>query len=165
LPLDFKLRIEFHAIKISSPPRTGRGIKGVEISPLVGWTAILYLACRIVDKARDYFRTPIPEAFADKLARRAEAVFAHHRSWQRRFKSARGRDAILTSMRHWLASVLAKERPALFRALPGGFKVGHPLPMEHIVSVGRGYRRAGSRGRSPHHPPSHFVHGCEFLAV
>jgi hypothetical protein len=31
-------------------------------------------------------------------------------------------------MRHWLAGVLAKERPALFRDLPESFKVGHPLP-------------------------------------
>jgi hypothetical protein len=38
----------------------------------------LYLAWRILDEARDYFRTPIPEAFADKLAHRAEAVFAKH---------------------------------------------------------------------------------------
>ena len=38
----------------------------------------LYLAWRIVNEARDYFRTPIPEAFADKLARRAGAVFAKH---------------------------------------------------------------------------------------
>ena len=38
----------------------------------------LYLAWRILDEARDYFRTPIPEAFADKLAHRAEAVFARH---------------------------------------------------------------------------------------
>jgi len=60
----------------------------------------LYLAWRILDEARDYFRTPIPEAFADKLAHRAEAVFAHHPSWQRRFKSTRGREFILTSMRH-----------------------------------------------------------------
>jgi len=36
----------------------------------------LYLAWRIVAEARDYFRIPIPEAFADQLARRAEAVFA-----------------------------------------------------------------------------------------
>jgi phytoene/squalene synthetase len=35
----------------------------------------LYLAWRILDEARDRFRTPIPEAFADKLAYRAEAVF------------------------------------------------------------------------------------------
>jgi hypothetical protein len=55
----------------------------------------LYLAWRILDdpssqcfdaiKARDYFRTPIPEAFADKLAHRAEAVFARHPFWQRQF--------------------------------------------------------------------------------
>jgi hypothetical protein len=135
----------------------------------------LYLAWRIVDEARDYFRTPIPEAFADKLARRVEAVFAHHPSWQRRFKSQRGREAILISMRHWLAGILARERPALFRALPESFKIGHPLPMEHAVPVGRGYRRAGlgtskrsydgSRERSPHHSPNRFVHGCELLPV
>src|ERR1039457_3386469 len=44
----------------------------------------LYLAWRILDEARDYFRTPIPEAFADKLAHRAEAVFAHHPFWARK---------------------------------------------------------------------------------
>jgi hypothetical protein len=116
----------------------------------------LYLAWRVLDEARDYFRTPIPEAYANKLAHRAETVFARHPFWQRQFQSQRGRDAILTSMRHWLASVLAKEKPALFRDLPESFKVGQPLPMKPLpksihsgiaVSVGRGYRRAGSRGR------------------
>ena len=150
----------------------------------------LYLAWRILDEARDYFRTPIPEAFADKLAHRAEAVFAHQPFWQRKYQSARGREFILTSMRHWLAGVLAKERPALFRALPESFKIGHPLPKPiHggiAFPVGQGYRRAaatllgraqaGSRGRSPHQiqktirrtsslsrPASRFVHGCELL--
>ena len=107
------------------------------------------------DVGRDYFQTPISEAFADKLAHRAEAVFARHPFWPRKaaprggrrrtlqaaqFQSARGRDAILTSMRHWLAGslssvaahcegrMLARERPALFRDLPESFKVGHPLP-------------------------------------
>jgi hypothetical protein len=57
--------------------------------------------------------------------------------------------------------MLAKERPALFRDLPESFKVGHPLPQKLLsrpktihggiaLPVGRGYRRAGSRGRSPH---------------
>jgi hypothetical protein len=145
----------------------------------------LYLAWRILDEARDYFRTswvPSPgsatlshqmgEGLADKLAHRAEAVFVRHPFMQRRFKSARGREFILTSMRHWLAGVLAKERPALFRDLPESFKIGQPLPMKPLpkaihsgiaLPVGRGYRRAGSRGRSPHHPPSRFVHGCELL--
>jgi hypothetical protein len=114
----------------------------------------LYLAWRILDEARDYFRTSwvpsrkkhlirpadtfspsdaekgclMSEELADKLAHRAEAVFAHHPFMQRQFKSASGRAAILMFMRHWLAGVLAKERPALFRDLPESFKVGHPLP-------------------------------------
>ena len=124
----------------------------------------LYLAWRIVDEARDYFRTswvPSPgtrkrhlirpadtfspsdaekaslmgEELADKLARRAEAVFAHHPFMQRQFKSASGRTAILKFMRHWLAGVLAKERPALFRALPESFKVGHPLPDHSLTRL------------------------------
>ena len=57
----------------------------------------LYLAWRIVDRARDYFRTelipspvtqrsdilshPMGEEIATKLARRAEAVFATHPFW------------------------------------------------------------------------------------
>jgi hypothetical protein len=134
----------------------------------------LYLAWRIVDEARDYFRTelipsPVPrrrdilshpmgEELADKLARRAEAVFAHHPSWQRRFKSARGRKYILMSMRHWLAGVLARERPALFRDLPESFKVGVELP-ERAPHPG-----PLPRAERENHRPR-FVHGCELLTV
>jgi hypothetical protein len=136
----------------------------------------LYLAWRILDEARDYFRTPIPEAFADKLAHRAEAVFAHHPSWQRRFKSTRGREFILTSMRHWLAGVLARERPALFRDLPESFKVGHPLPEtprsvaavcnRRIASENLRTRRSQNAATTvlrKSRPVSRFVHGCELL--
>jgi hypothetical protein len=120
----------------------------------------LYLAWRVLDEARDYFRTPIPEAYADRLARRAETVFAKHPFWQKKFQSLRGRDAILASMRHWLAGVLAREHPALFRDLPEDFKVGLPLPPQPLSKPGR------IRGRSPaatsHH---HRAHGCELLSV
>jgi hypothetical protein len=173
----------------------------------------LYLAWRILDEARDYFRTswvPSPgsaslshqmgEGLANKLAHRAEAVFAKHALssakwrrgngrggasskplspalspfdgarkrpfWRRKFQgrfrrsqtAATGRDAILTSMRHWLAGVLAKERPALFRDLPENFKVGHPLPEKapHPGPLPR-----AERGN--HRP--RFVHGCELLPV
>jgi hypothetical protein len=70
------------------------------------------------------------EGLANKLAHRAEAVFAHQPFWQRKYQSARGREYILMSMRHWLAGVLAKERPALFRDLPESFKIGQPLPQK-----------------------------------
>jgi len=145
----------------------------------------LYLAWHMVDEARNYFRQPIPEAFADKLARRAEAVFAHHPSWARKatpragaqdqFQCARQREFILKFMRHWLASVLAKENPILFRQLPESFKIGLPLPQKPRSSGRESapynqsrftsattISRAGSRGRSPHH---RFVHGCELLTI
>jgi hypothetical protein len=130
----------------------------------------LYLAWRIVDEARDYFRTDIPEAFADKLARRAEAVFARHPFWQRRFKSASGRHAILTAMRHWLAGVLARENPVLFRQLPEDFKIGHPLPIQPhpMAAVSDAQKSPGNsrprRARSDESRPR-LVHGCELLPV
>jgi hypothetical protein len=127
----------------------------------------LYLAWRVVDEARDYFRTPIPEAFADKLARRAQAVFAHQPFWRRKLcfrrsqtaaTSAAKREFILKFMRHWLAGILARERPALFRALPESFKVGLELPERapHPGPLPRA-ERVNHRSR--------FVHGCELLAL
>jgi hypothetical protein len=133
----------------------------------------LYLAWRIVDEARNYFRTSIPEAFANKLARRAEAVFARHPFWQRKYQSARGREYILMSMRHWLAGVLARERPALFRALPESFKVGVELPEKppggveappYHKTVGLTCRSAETSQRDVPTRPR-FVHGCELLPV
>ena len=103
----------------------------------------LYLAWRILDEARGYFRTTIPQTYADKLARRAEAVFALQPFWQRKFKSRHGRDAVLGSMRHWLAGVLAREQPALFRDLPESFMLGEPLPLQPL------FRPKKARGRIP----------------
>ncbi len=138
----------------------------------------LYLAWHVLDEARHYFRAPIPEAFADSLARRAEAVFAANPFWQRKFQSPGGRDAILTSIRHWLASVLAQERPALFRDLPESFKVGHPLPVAPRPDATQsGTSKTSARGRhfslslsgktqsGRTRPTTHLVHGCELLAV
>jgi hypothetical protein len=155
----------------------------------------LYLAWRILDGARDYFRTPIPEAFADKLAHRAEAVFARHPSWSRKatprdgqlqFQSQRQREFILMFMRHWLAGslssiaahcegrMLAREHPAPFRDLPESFKVGQPLPAHSRTRL-RHPLPSDGRGTSPHPGPlpraerenhrQRFVHGCELLAV
>src|SRR5436190_6143893 len=83
-----------------------------------------YLAWRVLDEARDFLRAPIPECCANKLARRAEAVFKKHDFWRRKYRSANGRDYLLMSMRHWLAGTLAKENPALYRQLPDEFKIG-----------------------------------------
>jgi hypothetical protein len=90
------------------------------------------VAWLVLDEARDYFRTEISENYAAKLAQRAEMVFANHPFWQREFQSADGREQLLGCMRHWLAGVLAKEQPALFRDLPDSYKVGTPLPPQPL---------------------------------
>ena len=146
----------------------------------------LYLACRIVDEARDYFRTelipssgsatfshPMGEGqLARRLARRAEAVFAKHPAWAReatprgpagsrqQFQCQRQREFILKFMRHWLAGVLARENPVLHRQLPESFKIGLELPPG---AHGVARPTIGSQGRSPHQPIRRFVHGCELL--
>jgi hypothetical protein len=136
-----------------------------------------------VDEARNYFRTEIPESYVRKLARRAEAVFAHHPSWAReatprgpagarqQFQCQRQREFILKFMRHWLAGVLARERPVLFHALPESFKVGLELPEtpnpvaavcdRRIVGKNLKTRRSQSAATTP----ARLVHGCELLAI
>jgi hypothetical protein len=168
----------------------------------------LYLAWRIVDEARHYFRAswvPSPSArkrhlirpadtfspsdaekaclmseeLADKLARRAEAVFAHQPFWQRKYQSARGREYILMSMRHWLAGVLVRENPVLYRQLPESFKIGLELPAAPNPVAAVYDRRPRSKlkprrsrlvspkshegGSNAPHP--RFVHGCELLQI
>jgi hypothetical protein len=146
------------------------------------------------------------EGLANKLARRAEAVFAHHPFWARKAapragtrkasnfaetsmdrlprdgqrrtsqatqsQSQRQREFILMFMRHWLAGVLARERPVLFRDLPESFKIGHPLPAYRgrarsplrAANVERSVLRPKRRARSDA-PYLRFVHGCELLAA
>jgi hypothetical protein len=83
--------------------------------------------------------------------------------------------------RHRLAGVLARERPALFRALPESFKVGLELPEKMDFArttlnrpLGT-FSRSHGRRMSPHPGPlpraervnhrPRFVHGCELLAI
>src|SRR3569833_3123046 len=117
----------------------------------------LYLAWRILDEARDYYRSPLPEAYADKMAHRAEAVFAKHPFWQRKFQSRAGREQLLTTMRHWLAALLAREQPALFQQMPENFKIGFPLP--------RTPQRPFTRKSSTKRRVACLSHGCELLTV
>jgi len=71
--------------------------------------------------------------------------------------------------RHWLAGVLAKEQPALFRDLPDSYKVGHPLPCRPVAAVCDRRSRSNFKARRSQSAATtaklHFVHGCELLAV
>jgi hypothetical protein len=116
---------------------------------VVAWT--------VLDEARDYLRKPIPESYADKLAERAERVLAGNPVWRRKYKSRRGRDCLLMTMRHWLAGILNNEQPALFSELPDSYKMGHPLPQ-------RQFAQAETNENKPVAAQA-FVHGCEHLPI
>lgn len=118
----------------------------------------LYIAWQVLDEARDYFRTEFSERYAEQLAQRAERVFAVNPFWQRRYRRANGREELLASMRHWLAGVLAREKPALFRALPESYKLGQPLPDHPSASLAQ-----KSRQPVPLTLPRFFVHGWYLL--
>lgn len=119
----------------------------------------LYIAWQVLDEARDYFRTEFSERYAEQLAARAERVFALNPFWQRRYRRANGREELLASMRHWLAGVLAREKPTLFRALPEGYKLGQPLPLQPLDS----HKRNLSKNSSV--LPRFFVHGWDLLSA
>jgi hypothetical protein len=133
--------------------------KHVPVGHFERWTSHCptYLAWLVLDEARDYFRRPLPENCAARLARRAEAVFAGNPFWQRKYAGGHGRDYLLMTMRHWLAAELAKERPALFRELPESFKVGRPLPLRPLPQPKKVRNQPGTF--------RHFTHDCELLAV
>ena len=106
------------------------------------------------------------EELANKLARRAENVFAKHPFWACKATPRAGfqnREFILKFMRHWLAGVLAKKSPALFCDLPEGFKIGHPLAEKPLVKEHPTQALSPKRrGRSVR---PRFVQGCDLLMV
>jgi hypothetical protein len=82
----------------------------------------------IMAETEDYFRARLPRHVGKQIARRAEHVFTVNDFWRRKFAGNRGRAYLSSFLRHWLASSLAREKPALFRQLPDGCRVGEPLP-------------------------------------
>jgi hypothetical protein len=89
----------------------------------------LMVADHIVWEAELYFRQALPARFARQLALRAERVLANNDRMRRKFAGKNGHAYLTSFLRHWLTSLLAKERPSLYERLPDSFKIGHPLPL------------------------------------
>lgn len=81
----------------------------------------------VVREVEVYLRQSLPPSFAEEIAVRAERILAARRETLRRFRNWHTLKAF---MRHWLASLLAVRKPALYRALPDDFKIGRPLPFQ-----------------------------------
>ena len=113
----------------------------------------IMVADLVVREAEVYFRQSLPPSFAEKIAERAEQIVAARKETVRLFRNWHSLQAF---MRHWLASLLASERPSLFRRLPEDFKIGRPLPLELAPAPPRKIRT--KTGRMPR-----IVHGWELL--
>ena len=102
-------------------------------TPLVALAA----ARCVLDEAAVLVGQPLRERFADRLAHRARRVYAHSDSFRRLVRASgdSGRSQLFVVLRHWLATLLHKDRPALFRRLPAAFANGLPCPIsEHTES-------------------------------
>ncbi len=87
------------------------------------------IADSVIGEASRFLNTDLPVEWADALDEKAERCFARHQQFRRLISSNRhhgnaGRDKLYQFMRHWLASRLQRERPALYRLLPWEYSLG-----------------------------------------
>lgn len=95
-------------------------------------TALLpwLVAEAVCGEAARALESEVPRSFAPRLAARAVRLYAVNPPFARRLRTPGnvGREWLRTFLRHWLASRLARQYPALFHRLPSSFCVGWPLP-------------------------------------
>ena len=89
----------------------------------------LWVAESMVQEVSVWLEADLPEDWPAALAAKAERCFARHRQFHRLISAlGKGGNAGIANlrkfMRHWLASRLKRERPALFRRLPWSYALG-----------------------------------------
>ena len=83
------------------------------------------------------------QKLADELADRAEAVYKHDEQFRKKIRGSgnKGRDYLYAFTRHWLASDLKKQYPAIYHKLPRDFDMGTSLRENR----GSGPKRSGRK--------------------
>lgn len=93
-----------------------------------------------------------PMALAPVLAARATRLYKHNPAFARRLRVSgnEGREWLRAFLRHWLATRLHRQHPALYERLPSAFCLGEALtsPTRHLQS--RKARMAQPPGILPH---------------
>ena len=86
---------------------------------------------------------PVQRRMADKLADMAEEIYKHNEQFRKKIRGSgnKGRDYLYAFMRHWLASDLKKQYPAIYRKLPRDFDMGTSLRENR----GGGSKRSGRK--------------------
>ncbi len=62
----------------------------------------------------------------NELYKQAEVVYASNKSFAKKIKAKgnKGRDALYSFMRHWLAALLKKKHPLIYKKIPRSFDTG-----------------------------------------
>ena len=126
----------------------------------------LHAADMLLHEVRCHFWVELPAGLEAELVRRVETVFARHPRWRKKAQRTNGVDMVQAFMRHWLASLLQKQKHPLFRDLPDSFKWGQPLPALSLAYQRQQHapkakiKRKNSRATLP---ARCFVHGAELM--
>jgi len=85
----------------------------------------------VCEEACVWLRQPLPRTWAKSLVTHANEAYAHNARFRRRVRNPAnaGRDWLWAFMRHWLAALIRRNRPDLYRRLPSTCAVGLPLPI------------------------------------
>ena len=88
------------------------------------------IAESVVQEAERFLKADLPGDFAARLAAKAHRLYPRHKHFHKvlNLPGNRGRDSLYMYLRHWTASWLKRERPALFKRLPWSYALGSKLP-------------------------------------
>ena len=82
---------------------------------------IAEIVCR---EARFLVGSDVPMRYETWLVRRTRQLYATNNPFNRRLRSAAGRDILYAFLRHWITARMKREHPLLARRLPDGFAIG-----------------------------------------
>lgn len=86
-------------------------------------------AAQVLEEASGLLDEQLPLEWILQLVARAEATYESGAGFRRRIRSLgnEGREWLWAFMRHWLAEMILREKPAWFGRLPAGYATGGQL--------------------------------------
>lgn len=107
---------------------------GVRIQALWEKTALLpsVVADTVLNEVEAFLNQDLPKEWSKRLEEKANTVWEHNRTWRRKMLRASGnsgRDMLYMFMRHWLAGIMQKEQPALYKRMPKSYSMGEKPPL------------------------------------
>ena len=84
----------------------------------------------VCEEVSIWLAAELPASWVELLVEKTAIISAHNPRFHRLLRQSgdRGRDWLWAFMRHWLAALLQRQRPACYARLPADYSRGRPLP-------------------------------------